>query len=154
MEALILAAANALVSAMTTDGWQQARSVIVALWRRHRPDHMSAIEAEVDATHGEMASGGAGVGDELVADWKRKLRRLLEADPALEAELRRVLDEQLLPLLSASEQARVQNIQHITASAPGAVAQGVMYGNIINHRAPGAEAGSTVGSGPAAAEPG
>jgi hypothetical protein len=140
MDALVLAAATALVTAMTTDGWQQARSAIVSLWRRHRPDHAPAIEADVDATHAELVAareaGSTAAADELVADWKRRLRRLLESDPALEAELRRVLDEELMPVLPPSDQARVQNIQHITASAPGAVAQGVMYGNIINHGTP------------------
>ena len=147
MEALALAVATALVTAMTTDGWEKARSAVVKLWRRHRPDHVPAIEADIDATHAEVVAGGTGADEELVADWKRKLRRLLDSDPALEAELRRVLDDELMPLLPAAEQARVQNIQQITASAAGAVAQGVMYGNIINHGTPGA-------AGPGAAGPG
>lgn len=90
---------------------------------------------------------GDGAAEEgLVGDWQRKLRRLLDADPALATELRRVLDEELVPLLPAGERARLMNIQNITASAPGATAQGAMFGNVINYGA-GAADGSPRTSG-------
>jgi hypothetical protein len=138
MDPLVLAAASAVVTAMATDGWQQARAAVAELWRRSRPEHVHAIEADLDDTHAEVvaartAGDGAAEGG-LVGDWQRKLRRLLDADPGQGIELRRVLDEELTPLLSAVEQARLQNIQNITASASGATAQGAMFGNIINYR--------------------
>ncbi|MFJ1871089.1 hypothetical protein [Streptomyces chartreusis] len=139
MDPLVLAAASAVVTAMATDGWQQARAAVVKLWQRGRPDHLPAIEADLDDTHAEVATAraaGDGPAEEgLVSDWQRKLRRLLEADPDLRIELRQVLDNELIPLLPAGEQARVQNIQNITASAQGATAQGAMFGNVINYGA-------------------
>ena len=137
MDPLVLAAASAVVTAMATDGWQQARAAMVKLWRRSRPEHVPAIETDLDDTHAEVIvarkAHDRAAEEELVADWQRKLRRLLTADPDLAIELQRVLREELVPLLSASEQARLQNIQNITASAPGATAQGAMFGNVINY---------------------
>ena len=137
MDPLELAAASAVVTAMATDGWQQARAAVARLWRRSHPDHVPAIETDLDDTHAEVvaarAAGDRAAEEELVADWQRKLRRLIDADPDLGIELRRVLDEELAPLLSADEQAHIQNIQNITASAPGATAQGAMFGNVINY---------------------
>jgi hypothetical protein len=145
MDPLVLAAASAVVTAMATDGWQQAREAVVKLWRRSRPGHVPAIETDLDETRAEVIAAriaGDRVAEEgLVADWERKLRRLLDADPALGIELRRVLDEELAPLLSAGEQARLVNIQNITASAPGATAQGAIFGNVINYGAGAADGG-------------
>jgi hypothetical protein len=139
MDPLVLAVASAVVTAMATDGWQQAREAVVKLWRRSRPGHVPAIETDLDETRAEViaarAAGDRAAEDGLVADWERKLRHLLDADPALGMELRRVLGEELAPLLSAGEQARLMNIQNITASAPGSTAQGAMFGNVINYGA-------------------
>jgi hypothetical protein len=139
MDALVLAAASAVVTAMATDGWQQAREAMVKLWRRSRPGHVPAIETDLEETRAEVITARS-VGDRaaeegLVADWQRKLRRLLDADPDLEIELQRVLDEELAPLLPAGDQARLTNIQNITASAPGAIAQGAIFGTVINYGA-------------------
>jgi hypothetical protein len=146
MDPLVLAAASAVVTAMATDGWQQAREAVVRLWRRSRPDHVPAIETDLDETHAEVvaarAAGDQAAEEGLVADWQRKLRRLLDADPGLGTELRRVLGEELAPLLPDGERARLVNIQNITASAPGATAQAAMFGNVINY-----------GTGPAGGDP-
>ncbi|SRR6266536_87202 len=132
MGPLVLAAASMVVTAMATDGWQQARAAVVELWRRSRPDHAPAIETDLDDTHAEVVAartaGDRAAEEGLVADWQRK--RLLDADPDLGIELRRVLKEELAPLLPAGEQTRLQNI---TASAPGATAQGATFGNAINY---------------------
>jgi hypothetical protein len=145
MDPLVLAAASAVVTAMATDGWQQAREAVGGLWRRSRPGHVPAIETDLDETRAEViaarAVGDCAVEEGLVADWERKLRRLLDADPSLGIELRRVLDEELAPLLTPGEQARLMNVQDITASAPGATAQGAMFGNIINYGGRSADGG-------------
>jgi hypothetical protein len=138
VEALALAAATAVVSALATDSWQQVRDAVVRLWRRARPDHAAAVESDLGDTRSELTAirdaGDSSAEEGLVADWQRRLRRLLAADPALETELQRILDQEITPLLSAAEQERVRIVQNVTASAPGALAQGVMFGNIINHR--------------------
>jgi hypothetical protein len=134
MDPLELAAASAVVSALATDGWQQARDAVVRLWRRARPAHVAAIESDLDDTRAELTDApGEAAEQGLVADWERKLRRLVAADPSVALELRRVLDEELTPLLPSAEQERIRVVQNITADAPGAVAQGVAFGNLINH---------------------
>jgi hypothetical protein len=137
MDSLVLAAATAVVTAMATDGWQVARRAMVKLWRRVQPEHVPAIESELDDTHAEITAarrmGQTSAEEPLVAYWQLKLQRLLNSSPELEAALRRMLDEVLMPLLPADDQVRIQNVQNITASAPGATAQGAMFGNVINY---------------------
>ncbi|OPG11854.1 hypothetical protein [Microbispora sp. GKU 823] len=122
MDPLVLAAATAMVTAMTTEGWQQAREAVVALWRRVHPERVPAVEAELEETRAEMViarqAGDRQAEQGLVDDWQRKLRRLLAADPRLGDELRRILDQELTPLLPAAEQSQVRDIT-MTARAYG-----------------------------------
>jgi hypothetical protein len=103
MDELMVAAASALVGAMATDGWNEVRSGVAALWRRVHPDRVPAIESELDEVRYELLdsrrTGDAEVEKGLVADWQRKLRRLMAAHPELTAELRLLLEEwsRLLP---------------------------------------------------------
>ena len=122
MDPLVLAAAIAVVIAMTTEGWQQARMAVVALWRSVHPERLPAIEAELEETRAEAMSARQArdrqAEHELVDDWQCRLRRLLAADPQLGDELRRVLDEDLAPLLPAAEQTHIRDIT-MTATASG-----------------------------------
>ncbi|MEU4825113.1 hypothetical protein AB0H37_24845 [Actinomadura sp. NPDC023710] len=128
MDPLLMAAGTALVTAVATDGWQQARSGAVALWRRAHPERVAAVEAELEEVRGEVLAarqaGEAGVEEGLAAEWQRKLARLVTADPEIAAEIQRVLDKVWKPLLPADELVRVQNItQNATASGHGRVYQ-------------------------------
>jgi len=115
VDALTLAAASAVVGPMTTQAWEQARQAVVAFWRQRHPEEVPAIDAEL--VYGQtqaaqaLAIGDRAVEAALVGDWQRKLRRLLTADPALAAELQRVLDEELTPLLPVAEAARITKIR-------------------------------------------
>lgn len=126
MDPLILAAAAAIVSSMATNAWQQACTAITGLWRRVHPERVAAIDGELAEVRAEVLAARE-VGDEhaeqdLAADWARKLQRLLASgesgDPGLTEELRRVLDEELSPLLPPTEQARISQIT-MTATASG-----------------------------------
>lgn len=103
MDEFVLTAANALIAAMATDGWNEARASAVALWRRVHPDRVPAIESELSEVRDEILasreSGETAVERELVADWQRKLRRLIVGHPELAAELAVLQDEwgRLLP---------------------------------------------------------
>ncbi|MFD8549729.1 hypothetical protein [Streptomyces sp. NPDC059649] len=83
---------------------------------------MAAIEAELADVRTELMAargeGDAQVEGELAADWQRRLRRLLRDNPSLVDELRRVLDEELNPLLPPAEQAGIGQVQQ-TAQASG-----------------------------------
>lgn len=132
MDPFVLAAATAIVSAMATDSWEQARSAIAGLWRRVHPERVAAVEGELAEVRTEVLAArenGDRPGEQdLTADWGRKLQRLLAAakgsDPGLESELRRVLDEELTPLLLPADQARVTQVTlNATASGHGRIYQ-------------------------------
>ena len=65
----------------------------------------------------------------LLSIWQTRLIDLVEEDPTAAETLRSLRDE----LRSRLPVAQQQWVQTITSSASGATAQGVMFGNIINH---------------------
>jgi hypothetical protein len=87
--------ATSLAGVMVTDGWAQAKHVVARLWRRARPGGTDAIADELDSTRAELLeahqTGDAGLADDLVAEWRSRLRRLLMTDPEAAAELGEVL---------------------------------------------------------------
>ncbi|MFF0735060.1 hypothetical protein ACFYVK_25990 [Streptomyces chartreusis] len=115
MDALTLAAASAVVGTMATQAWEQARQAVVGFWRQRHPEEVRAVDAELVYGHTQVTEareiGDSSVEEELIGDWQRKLRRLLSTDPSLRVELQRVLDQELTPLLSAAEVARVTEIR-------------------------------------------
>ncbi|MFJ8742418.1 hypothetical protein ACIRL2_23880 [Embleya sp. NPDC127516] len=100
---------------MATQTWDQARQAVVAFWRQRRAEEVPAIEAELAHCRTEVtearAVGDGSVEEALIGDWQRKLRRLLSEDPSLRAELQRVLDEELTPLLPDAARAGITNIR-------------------------------------------
>ncbi|MFI0976328.1 hypothetical protein ACH4SP_04765 [Streptomyces sp. NPDC021093] len=114
MDPIVLAAGTALVGAMATEAWQQARRATVALWRRARPEQADGVDTSLaDARTQVLAARQAqdtDVEEALVTDWQIRLQLLLREDPALADELRRLLDEELTPPLPAEEQDRIGSI--------------------------------------------
>jgi len=115
MDPIILAFGPALVGAIATDAWQQAREAVTGLWRRGHPRQKADdIGAELDELREQvlLARRDSDTGTEraLEGAWQVRLQQLLRADPSLAAELRRVLDEVLTPALTPAEQARIGNI--------------------------------------------
>jgi hypothetical protein len=117
---------------MATDSWKQARSAVAGLWRRVHPERVAAVEGELAEVRTEVLAArenGDRPGEQdLTADWGRKLQRLLAAakgsDPGLEGELRRVLDEELTPLLPPADRVRVTQVTlNATASGHGRIYQ-------------------------------
>lgn len=141
MDPLTVAVGTALISAMATDGWQQARESVVRLWRRARPEDAPAIGVRLDEVRGEVVaarqSGDEQAERDLATGWQRELQALVAADPRIRAGLERLLSEELNPLLPGSERRQVYGVQqNVTASGYG-VAQGTVYGDISNSGYPG-----------------
>ncbi|MFI8930714.1 hypothetical protein ACIG3E_23960 [Streptomyces sp. NPDC053474] len=123
-----MAAGTALVTAIATDTWQQARAGAVALWQRVHPERAVAIEAELDRARavllaarrdGDVRTEGA-----LADEWRGRLAQLVAADPDALAEIRRVLEQVWTPLLPPSERPAVRHItMHATATRSGRVYQ-------------------------------
>ncbi|MFI8519909.1 hypothetical protein ACIGEZ_19025 [Streptomyces sp. NPDC085481] len=114
-------AGTAVVGAMATDAWQQAREGVVALWRRVHPERAGDVEEDLTRLHTLVGDGrgGADVGEAMVGLWQTRLRDLLLADAALTAELTarlaRLTDELALP--NATSNGQVIGSQHMEAHA-------------------------------------
>lgn len=120
MDPIVLAAGTALVTAMATDTWQQARRGAVALWRRVHPEQAATVETELAEVRTQVLAarrdGDSDTERALAGSWQVRLAQLVRADPALAGELRQVLDEHLTPALSPSERGRIESIT-MTASS-------------------------------------
>ena len=115
MDPVVAAFGTALVAAVATDAWGQVRDALTALWHRVRPQRdADGIGAELDGLREQALQarrdGDAAIVQALEGTWQLKLLGLLRADPALAAELRRILDEVLTPALSPAEQAQIGTI--------------------------------------------
>lgn len=126
MDPLVLAAGTAVVGAMATDGWQTARGALVAWWRRVRPEQADEVDSALAEARPQILaareSDNAVAEEVLVSDWQVRLQRLLLAEPRLADELRRLLDEEITPVLPAPEQARAGSVaMTATASKKGRV---------------------------------
>ncbi|WP_255952557.1 hypothetical protein [Streptomyces odontomachi] len=104
---LAAAGATALVQRMVGDGWERARGLLARVVARRRgsaegetdgaDEAVREAEGELDAAREQLLAARDSGDEETVADvqaeWRSRLRRTLEADPTLAAELRSVLDE-------------------------------------------------------------
>jgi hypothetical protein len=113
---LASSAAAALVGAMTKDGWSHAKIGVIALWRRHRPSQVAAVEEALVSTRTELTTdGGAGVqrvAPVVESRWRGRLETLLEEHPESADDIV-ALTEQLRSLSGEQDSASV--VQHMHA---------------------------------------
>jgi dsRNA-specific ribonuclease len=130
---LATSGATTLIGAAATDAWQQARAGFARLLGRGDADKQALAARRLDALTAAVSEAAEPdkVREQMLPVWQTRLTDLLEEDPAA-ADLLRALRDELQERLPAPQQQWVQNV---TASAPGAVAQGVVFGNIHNHPA-------------------
>jgi hypothetical protein len=104
VDPVVAEAGKTLVRVMGTDGWSGARDAVVAWWGGHHRDEAGGVGADLDRLRGEVvdAGGDRETRDALAGEWQSRLRRLLVANPELAEGLRRLLVEQLAPLLAAT----------------------------------------------------
>ncbi|GIG87602.1 hypothetical protein [Plantactinospora endophytica] len=123
MEPIELAAGTALVGAMAGAGWPAARAETVAFWRRVRPAEADDVATELTEVRAEVLaarqSGDPALERTLADTWEGRLRKLVQGDQALAAELRHLVDQHLVPALSADERARITGRLPTDGSAPG-----------------------------------
>lgn len=128
MDRIVLAAGTALVGAMAADAWQQVHAAVVAVWRRIRPEAAGTVGAELESTRAQVLAARQAADEDteqaLVGTWRLRVQELLDQDPAAAAELRRLLDEHLMPALAPNEQEVVRSIvQKATASGSSQIIQ-------------------------------
>ncbi|WP_405906941.1 MULTISPECIES: hypothetical protein [unclassified Streptomyces] len=140
MDPIAMAAGSALVAAMTTDMWERARDGVVELWQRVRPDRADAVSAELAEVRTRVLAaredGDADTEDDLGASWGGRLQRLLQQDPQLREELRRLIEERLVPAVSPHEGQGARSISLSADARDGSVViqAGHHTGDIRTHR--------------------
>ncbi|MFD5897182.1 hypothetical protein [Streptomyces sp. NPDC060366] len=128
MDPMVLAAGTALVSAMATDSWQQVRDATVRWWRGADATDADAVGAQLDEVRPQVLTARQ-AGDEdservLAEAWRVRLQQALRDRPDLAAELRGLLDEQVIPALPDSERPQLGSpVMKATASGNGRVYQ-------------------------------
>ncbi|MFD7626961.1 hypothetical protein ACFV7Q_13170 [Streptomyces sp. NPDC059851] len=120
MDAIAASAATALVGAMTTDAWQQVRAAVVAWWRRVRPQQADRVDVALAQSRDRLLTARRDEDAEphLIAAWEARLTDLLWEDAALAGELRRLVDEDIAPLLGRATTVRTGG-QELRAKASG-----------------------------------
>jgi hypothetical protein len=136
--ALATLAGNTVVTAAVTDAWEAARKGFARLLGHGDPDRAKAAERRLEETR-EQLTGATGADLErirvaLEAQWVTRLADLLEDDPGVEADLRRLVQEiqAQLPagVVSAADHAAAAGRDvNITASG-GGVAAGTIHGDV------------------------
>ncbi|WP_328541165.1 hypothetical protein OHT17_50985 [Streptomyces sp. NBC_00371] len=99
-------AASTAVTLLVTDGWERVTAGLASLWSRLHPDRPQLIEGELleartvllEAQH----AGDVAIVDDLVAEWRGRLRRLVEADADAITDLRQLVTTVLEPALAES----------------------------------------------------
>lgn len=132
-DALTIEAAKQIVSILT-GGLVEAVKKVPDLWRRAGSRKQELIEAEVQRSALALQDAGDDLPAVLARQegaWEGRLRDLLAEHPEAAAQLRDLLDD-----LQGQAAQWPQASQYITASAPGAIAQGAMYGNVNNYPPP------------------
>ncbi|GCD93207.1 hypothetical protein [Embleya hyalina] len=122
MDPIVVAAGSAVVSAMATEAWGRARSAVTGAWRRVRPDQADAVGTDLARVRDQVLEARRG-GDEdteqaLIGNWRLRLQELVRENPAFHDELRRLVQDELLPVLPAGERSRVGAI-FMSAKAEG-----------------------------------
>ena len=101
MDPIVVAFGTALVGAMATEVWQQARGAVVALWRRVCPQQADTVAADLEGLRGQVLdarhAGRTEIERALIGVWQGRVQQLLLDEPAAAAELRHVLDDTLTP---------------------------------------------------------
>ena len=107
---LAASGATTLVGLMVSDGWAQTRERVARFFARGGDG--AAEVAALQSAQAELLAArdadDAGAADDVEAEWRTRLRRMLRADPAAAGELRALLAE-LGPLATGGPVVAVHN---------------------------------------------
>lgn len=97
LAALAGQAASTVVNAMATTGWERVQGAVGELWRRAQPGGADAAVRDLDRMRTELLAARQdrddGTEEELVAEWKQRLRRLMADHPELVPAMEQLIDE-------------------------------------------------------------
>ena len=131
-------AGQTVAAAAVTDAWEAARHKIARLLGRSDPRKTETAERWLDETHQQLtAAHGAGLEPVRTAAarrWEGRFADLLDEDPAVEADLRTLVEEiqAQLPaeVVSAADHAVAAGRDVSITASGGAVAAGVIHGSV------------------------
>jgi hypothetical protein len=125
-------AANALVQAMVTDGWDGVRRKVARLFGRGKPD--LKIEERLDAARAELVAASIADAGPVRADqqarWANRLAVLLDDYPDAEPELSALLKEIQAIVPAAADHSASAGRDNISMADRGAVAANVIHGDV------------------------
>ena len=141
LEALIALAAlagNTVVAAASTDAWEAAKRRLARLLGRGDPRREQLAEDRLEETRQQLARVSGQEREKAQADlgqvWQVRLVDLLAEDPAVEAELRALVEEIRAQLpagtVSAADHAVAAGRDVNITASPGGVAAAVIHGNV------------------------
>ncbi|WIM94011.1 hypothetical protein ACTOB_006011 [Actinoplanes oblitus] len=138
MDPTALAFATALVSAMATQTWSDARAAALGVWRRRNAAAgTESIATDLDVTRERVVTAGeAGdpdTVDAVVDVWRGRVQELLLDHPELATDLQDVLTTTLLPMLTDTQTSRVRSII-MTGTSRDTSTFHQIAGNQYNHR--------------------
>ena len=136
--ALAALAGNTVVAAATTDAWEAARRGFARLLGRGEPDRTQVAERRLAETREELTGAGGKDLEQaraaLAERWAGRLADLLEEHPDAEADLRALVQQIQAalpgPMVSAADHAVAAGRDVNISAASGAVAAGVIHGNV------------------------
>jgi hypothetical protein len=137
MDPIFNAFTIALINSMASDAWTQAHAAVVAIWRRFRHQQADDTDKDLRALRERVLAARAADRTDtersLERVWRGRLEELLLDNPELPAELERVLQQELMPLLSPEERSSVRTVI-MTGSSHGSSTFNQVAGNQINFR--------------------
>ena len=123
--ALSSTAATTLVALMTTDAWERVKSSFAGLIHRRSPEQAETLTRDLEAARQEVIAGLQSGDDQATQDvlgeWRGRLRRLISEDDEFRAELRRLVEE-FHPVADGDGPA-ARIIMKATASSDGRINQ-------------------------------
>lgn len=137
LAALASSGAASLVGLMVSDAWAQARQGFARFFARDGAD--GRTDEQLQAAREELLTaregGDADAADDVEAEWRARLRRLLRSDPNAADELRALLAE-LAPRAAGGTVVVVSN--SISGVAHGTAIQGHDFsgGVTVHHTSP------------------
>jgi hypothetical protein len=134
--ALAALAGNTVVTAAVTDAWESARKGFARLLGRGDPAKTKLAQERLAETHDQLAQATGAelepVRVALEAQWATRMRDLLEEDPAVEAELRALVQQIQAGLppgvVSAADHAVAAGRDVNIRASGGGIAAGVIHG--------------------------
>ena len=94
--ALASSGAGTLVTLMVTDGWAQAKEKFARLLGRRRGD-AQAVTVELEESRAQLtqahSQGDEQAAADVAAEWRSRLRRLLQEDPEARALLKELVEQ-------------------------------------------------------------